>query len=72
MAPSITNGAVKPVVRSAAKNVVVFQCPCGTLGRPQELPQLQLHQPPPDATEDAMASLRELRRFGTLGGDQPD
>src|SRR5207237_9134671 len=29
-APSITIGATSPSARSAATNVVVFQCPCGT------------------------------------------
>jgi hypothetical protein len=31
MAPSTNIGAVKPVVRRAARNVVIFQWPCGTL-----------------------------------------
>jgi hypothetical protein len=30
-AASITNGATIPLLRSPAMNVVVFQCPCGTL-----------------------------------------
>ena len=30
-APSMTSGAVSPLVRRAARNVVLFQCPWGTL-----------------------------------------
>ena len=43
------------------------------LGRPLELPELQLHHLPPDWTPDAAVSLLDLllRRFGTLGRDQP-
>src|SRR3954467_12303977 len=31
MAPSSTSGATRPVVRSPHRNVVVCQCPCGTV-----------------------------------------
>src|SRR3954467_14900273 len=31
MAPSSTNGATRPVVRSPHRKVVVCQCPCGTV-----------------------------------------
>ncbi len=43
------------------------------LGRPLELPELQLNHLPPDGTPDAAVSLLDLlrRRFGTLGRDQP-
>ncbi len=42
------------------------------LGRPVELPELQLSNPPPDPTPSA-ASLLDLlrRRFGILGSDEP-
>ncbi len=43
------------------------------LGRPLQLPELQLHHLPPDWTPSCEVSLLDLlrRRFGTLGRDQP-
>jgi len=42
------------------------------LGRRVELPELQLHNPPPDPTPPETSLLDMLRRrFGILGGDEP-